>query len=470
MYAGSSALAPSPSVVALNPPINMIAAVGTVHAGSERAAAAPVRHDPHDLPPQPTPLLDRDAERAAVSGLLGRDDVHLVTLTGPGGVGKTRLALAVAEAAADRFPGSIRFVDLTPYEDHSAAGAAITAALSTVQLDIAWPGDDQGDAGCVPSDRRALLVLDNCEHLLPGLSRDIADLLSADSHVVILATSREPLRLRWERRLPVRPLGLPALGDEHTPEALLAAPAVALFVARARAVRPDFVLTPENGAAVAELCRRLDGLPLAIELAAAWADLLSPAGLLERLDRHLSLPSRAAEDLPARHRTLDAAIGWSYERLGSAERWLLHRLAPLPTEWTLGQVEEVADRAPGFDVLAALLALVDKGLVACIPQDEPLFGMLQTVRAYAADLQMPDWDGSDSSPGTMPAALVDNPLSTRERAVLRLVADGLPSKLIGRELGLAERTVKSHLSGAMNKLGAFTRAQALAIALQHDYV
>jgi predicted ATPase/DNA-binding CsgD family transcriptional regulator len=448
----------------------MMTTVDTVRAGAARAAVTPIRHDAHDLPPQPTPLLDRDAERAAVSALLGLDDVHLVTLTGPGGVGKTHLALAVAEAAADRFPGGIRFVDLTLYEDHPAAGAAIAAALSPVRLDVAWPGDDQGDAGCVPSDRRVLLVLDNCEHLLPELSRDIADLLSADSGIVILATSREPLRLRWEHRLPVRPLGLPAPDDEHTPEALLAAPAVALFVARARAVRPDFTLTSENCAAVAELCRRLDGLPLAIELAAAWADLLSPAALLERLDRHLSLPSRAAEDLPARHRTLDAAIGWSYARLGSAERRLLHRLAPLPTEWTLGEAEEVADRAPGLDVLAAVLALVDKGLVACMPQDEPHFAMLQTVRAYTADLEMPDRDGPDVLTDSLPGAPVDNPLSPREQAVLRLVAEGLPSKLIGRELGLAERTIKSHLSGAMNKLGAFTRAQAIAIALQRHYV
>jgi predicted ATPase/DNA-binding CsgD family transcriptional regulator len=470
MYASSSALAPSPSVAALNPPIDMMAVVGTVRAASARAAATPTRHDAHDLPPQPTPLLDREVERAAALSLLGRDDVRLVTLTGPGGVGKSHLALAVAEAAADWFPGGIRFVDLARYEDNPAACAAIRAALSSVQFDVPWPSDDPGNARQVPSDRRVLLILDNCAHLLPELARDIADLLSADAGVVVLATSREPLRLRWEHRLPVPPLGLPAPGDEHSPEALLAAPAVALFVARARAARPDFALTPENGPAVEELCRRLDGLPLAIELAAACVDLLGPTALLQRLQRHLPLPSRAAEDLPARHRTLDAAIGWSYERLGSAERWLLRRLAPLPSEWTLGQAEEVADRAPGFDVLAALQALVDKGLVACIPQDEPHFGMLQTVRAYAADLEMPAGSGPDVLTDSTLSVPVDNPLSARERAVLRLVAEGLPSKLIGRELGLAERTVKSHLSGAMNKLGAFTRAQALAIALQRRYV
>jgi predicted ATPase/DNA-binding CsgD family transcriptional regulator len=470
MYASSSALAPSPSVAAMNAPTSVLAAVGTVRAGSARAAVAPTRHDAHDLPPQPTPLLDREAERAAVSGLLGRDDVHLVTLTGPGGVGKTHLALAVAESMADRLPGGVRFVDLTPYDDAPSAYAAITAALWPVQLDVAWPGDDPGNARHVPSDRRVLLVLDNCEHLLPELSRDIADLLSDDSGVVVLATSREPLRLRWEHRLPVRPLGLPAPRDEQSTEALLAAPAVALFVERARAVRPDFTLTPENRAAVAELCRRLDGLPLAIELAAAWVDLLGPAALLERIERHLPLPSRAAEDLPARHRTLDATIGWSYARLGPAERWLLRQLAPLPADWTLCQAEKVADRVPGFDVLAAVLALVDKGLVACIPQDDVHFVMLQTVRAYAADLGTTGGDGPDIPTDTMPGALVDNPLSAREREVLRLVAEGLPSKLIGRELGLAERTVKSHLSSAMNKLGAFTRAQAIAIALQRRYV
>jgi predicted ATPase len=340
--------------------------------------------------------------------------VRLLTFTGPGGVGKTRLAVAVGRALQSNFPDGIRFVDLTPCDDRFTARSSIMATLPPdrsvppmLQHGIGEAGSGQAAA------RRSLLVLDNCEHLLPDLAHEIAKLLAARTDVAILATSRGALHLRCEYRLSIRPLVLPTPGGAPSPEALLSSPAVALFVNRARAAYPDFALTAGNGPAVAELCRRLDGLPLAIELAAAHADLFSPAALLDRLDRRLPLPTRRIEDAPARHHSLAAAINWSYEQIAPAGQALLRRLAYLPDSWTVGMAEAAV--APGFraDVLVTVLELVDKGLVIPSPLgDEARFVVLQTVRAHVAQLRSsPDQAGTMVSYGA-----ADIPLSQHERA------------------------------------------------------
>lgn len=340
---------------------------------------------PGYLPAQPTPLIGRTEAIAATLRRLDADGARLLTLTGPAGVGKTRLAIAIAEAAGPRYPHGAWFVDLAPVSDPALVPSAILQALGT------RPAPDQTPREALPRalrDQHLLLLLDNFEQILPAAT-PLADLLAACPHLAIIATSREPLRLRWEREYPVPPLALPEPAETVDPATLAAIPAVALFVERARAVLPDFALDVANASHVAAICRQLDGLPLAIELAAARLRTLPLALLRDRLAHRLDLLTDGPRDLPARQRTLRAAIDWSYALLTPAEQALLRRFAVFGGGGTLEQIVAVRDPELrlGIDLAIGLDSLVGKGLLRldAASDGEPRYRMLELIREYATE-------------------------------------------------------------------------------------
>jgi predicted ATPase/class 3 adenylate cyclase len=334
-----------------------------------------------NFPVPPTRLIGREYHVAAVCRILQAGTARLVTLTGPGGTGKTRLSLAVADVAADRFDDGAAFVGLATLTDPGLVPATIAHALG-LHESAARPTFDVLIEHL--QEREMLLVLDNFEQIVDGASV-VAALLAACPCVSALVTSRIVLRLRGEHEFPVPTLDLPDLGAPKIPDTLRVSPAVMLFVERARAVRPDFDLDADNASAVAELCARLDGLPLALELAAARIRLFSPQALLARLGGRLDLLQGGARDLPERHQTLRAAIGWSYELLSAAEQTLFRRLAVFMGGFSLEAAEAICRGiAGGMDVLEGLSGLVERSLVRreSDVSGEPRFGLLETVRAF----------------------------------------------------------------------------------------
>ncbi len=356
---------------------------------------------PDNLPAQSTSLVGRDQEVAALRDRLLADSVRLLTLTGPAGTGKTRLALAVAAATGAAFPDGRWLVDLTPV---GAASGVLPAAVRTLGLQVGGEPSAEESLRRFLREKRLLLVLDNLEHVL-GAAPAVAALLDDCPGVAVLATSREPLRVRWERLYPVPPLGLPAApaaaaspagppatagaaGGEAAVAAVLESPAVELFVQRARDVRPDFRLDAENAAAVAEVCRRLDGLPLAIELAAARSRALPPQAIQARLEHRLDLLVGGRRDEPARHQTARAALAWSHDLLSPAEQTLFRRLAVFVSGCTPDAAAAVCDPAGDLPlgVLDGLESLLAKSLLRQEEvAGEPRFGMLETVREYALE-------------------------------------------------------------------------------------
>jgi predicted ATPase len=343
---------------------------------------------PANLPVPRTRFVGRQKERNALIQLVERPDVRVVSLTGFGGIGKTRLALQVAEEMASRFPGGIWFVPLDSAHDADQMIAAICRTIGVRETAGQTVRDSLNEHLAAAARLPMLLVLDNFEQLLPAAAT-VADLVAAGPELKVVVTSRSPLHVYGEHELPVPPLALPDLDALPSPERLMEYESVALFLQRALAVKPDFALTKENAPAIAEIVARLDGLPLALELAAARVKLLSPSAMLSRLEKRLQLLTGGALDLPIRQRTLRGAIEWSYDLLNEDEQKLFRRLAVFADGCTLEAVEAVCNAKEdlGLDLLDGMSSMVDKSLVRQVETvgEEPRFVMLETIREYALE-------------------------------------------------------------------------------------
>ena len=340
---------------------------------------------PPNLPAQRTAFVGREKEIAAGKELLLRPDVRLLTITGPGGIGKTRLALKVAGALAEHFRGGIYFVSLAPLSDSALIASAIVETLGIREQGGQSPREVLKKYLEDVSRAPTLFVLDNFEHLISAASI-VAELLAAGADLRILVTSRAALHLYGEHEFPVPPLAVPDLRAIPPVEALSEYAAVELFVERAVAAKPDFELDQQNAPAVIEICARLDGLPLAIELAAARIKVLSPSSMRTRLASCLQLLTGGARDLPQRQQTLRATIDWSYGLLSNAEQKLFRRLSAFVGGCTLEGVEAVCDTKGDLDLdlLDGMESMVDKSLIQQTEQanSESRFVMLETIREY----------------------------------------------------------------------------------------
>ena len=362
------------------------------------------RENKSNLPHEWSSLIGREREVAAITALLLREDVGLLTLTGAGGSGKTRLALEVARTLVDDFEDGVFLALLAPLTEASAVIPTIAQALGM---------RDFGDRPLleiltdVLKHTHVLLVLDNFEHVRAAAAA-VAHLMRGCERLKVLVTSRAPLELSAEHEFPVPPLALPDRGRLPRVEAIAQYASIRLFAERASALTSDFILTEQSTPVIAEICDRLDGLPLAIELAAARTRVLSPEAMLGRLDRRLPLLAGGSVDLPDRQRTLRATIAWSYDLLSHAEQALFRCLAIVPGDFGLETAEQIGGHATGpTDLLDGLTSLVAQNLLTRRADlfGEPRFGMLQTIREFGLE-QLEQTEELDQSRLALARALV----------------------------------------------------------------
>lgn len=332
------------------------------------------------LPSRPYPLIGRQTDLEAAQDLTLRGNVRLVTITGPPGVGKTRFAIELASTIAPEFDEGAVFVDLAPVRDPALVLDAVAHALDVV---------DHPDRPAVQrlqshlGERNILLLLDNLEQVIAA-APGVADMLAACPDIKVLATSRQPLHVRWEHRYNLLPLAIPEAAARPDRATLVRAPAITLFTERARATEKRFSLDERSVPTVAEICRRLDGLPLAIELAAAWVGALGLDAILSRLSGHQGLPLGGPRDVPERQQTLFNAIAWSYDLLNEAERSVFRALGAFAGDTPFEAIEAVC-KGLRVDLLSPVAALVDKSLLLRVGDGEARFRMLETIHEFAEE-------------------------------------------------------------------------------------